>query len=256
MPAKVFISCGQSTPEEIKVAEEVRSWLKSEGYDTFVALDVPTFTELNTQLIRELKSSEYYLFINFPRGQVKPKKGKRFYGGSLYTNQELAVALAFGFEKHMILLNYRKVNAEGVLGFLVSNTKRFSKPRDVLPIVKNEIVRAGWDHSFSRQLQVVGCPIDGLVNYGRSMLQVLPLRIAHLVLRNARDDLTARNCAVRLLTVEEAGLPIKNSPDPTRLKVMEVPGYSLDISPKHEWRFDVLGVDDNQYPNTFLLNSA
>lgn len=69
MSAKVFISCGLSLPEEIKVAEDVSAWLKDEGYDPFVALEVPTFAELNTQLIRELKSSEYYLFINFPRGR-------------------------------------------------------------------------------------------------------------------------------------------------------------------------------------------
>jgi hypothetical protein len=254
MPAKVFISCGLSSPEEIKVAEDARAWLKSQGYNPFVALDVPTFAELNTRLIDELKSSEYYLFINFPRGRVKPTKGKRFYRGSLYTNQELAVALAFGFEKHMILLNHRKIRTEGVLGFLVSNTKTFSKPEDVLPILKNEIVRAGWNPAFSRQLQIIGCPIDGPVPYWRTVLEMKPLRIAHLVVRNARDDLTARNCAVRLLTVEEAGLNTRNSADPTRLKVMEVPGYSLDISPKHEWRFDVFGVDDRVYPHTFLLS--
>lgn len=254
MAAKVFVSCGLSNPEEVKVAEEVRRWLKSEGYDPFVALEVPTFAELNTQLIRELKSSEYYLFINFPRGRVKPKKGKRFYRGSVYTNQELAVALAFGFEKHMILLNHRLVRAEGVLDFLVSNTKPFSKTPDILPIIKREIVRAAWSPSFSKQLQVLGCPKDEPVNYGRAVPQIRSLRIAHLVLRNARDDLTARNCCVRLLTIEESGQPIRNSPDPTRLKVMEVPGYSLDISPKHEWRFDIFGVDDNQYPDTFLLS--
>jgi hypothetical protein len=72
--------------------------------------------------------------------------------------------------------------------------------------------------------------------------------------RNERDDLTARNCAVRLLTIEEAGLPLMNSPDPTRLKVMEVPAYSLDISPNHGWRFDIFGVDDSRYPHTVLLS--
>jgi len=35
---------------------------------------------------------------------------------------------------------------------------------------------------------------------------------------------------------------------------MEVPGYSLDISPKHEWRFDIFRVDDDNYPQTFLLS--
>jgi hypothetical protein len=254
MPAKVFISCGQSAPEELKVARNVSEWLKKQGYLTYVALDVPTFAELNTQLIGELKSSEYYLFINFARERVKPKKGKRFFRGSVYTNQELAVALAFGFEKHMILLNHGKVQPEGVLGFLLSNTERFSRPADVLLIVQREVIRAGWNPRFSKQLQIIDCPVDGPVAYSRRIGESRPLRIAHLTVRNGRDDLTARNCAVRLLSVEEAGSPERQSTDPTRLKVMEVPGYSLDISPKHQWRLDIFGVDDNQYPRTFLLS--
>jgi hypothetical protein len=140
------------------------------------------------------------------------------------------------------------------MGFLVSNTEQFSKSADVLTIVQKEVVRAGWNPHFSKQLQIIDCPVDGPVAYGQSTGGIRRLRIAHLTLKNARDDLTARNCAVRLLALEEGALPERQSPDPTRLKVMEVPGYSIDISPKHQWRFDIFGVDDDHYPQTFLLS--
>lgn len=136
--------------------------------------------------------------------------------GSVYANQELAVALAFGFEKHMILLNNRKVEPEGVLSFLVSNTEQFSRPTDILRIPRKEVFRAGWDPLFSRQLQIIDCRVDDPVPYCRPIGGMRRLRIAHLVLRNARDDLTARGCVARLLAVQEVGSPERQSPDPTR----------------------------------------
>jgi len=65
MPAKVFISCGQSVPEELKVARQVSEWLNKQGYRTCVALDAPTFAELNTQVISELKGFGIFSFYQF-----------------------------------------------------------------------------------------------------------------------------------------------------------------------------------------------
>jgi hypothetical protein len=92
MPAKVFISSGQA-PKERSMVDQISEWLKDEGYNTYVATDVQTIPELNSQILGALKSSDYFLFINLPRETVRPKKDGRIYRGSFYCNQELAGCL-------------------------------------------------------------------------------------------------------------------------------------------------------------------
>ena len=76
MSAKVFISCGQSTKEEKQAAKDVETWFKAKGFHPYVARKVITgITDLNRWVIEELKSSDYFVFINFAREEISSSTG-------------------------------------------------------------------------------------------------------------------------------------------------------------------------------------
>jgi hypothetical protein len=151
MPGKVFISCGQASEAERVVARELATWFASEGFAPYVATQVQSIPDLNSGLIGELKRSDFYFFINFRREKIITGKARSLYRGSLYTNQELAVAYALGFE-HMLFLNQKGAERGGMFGTIVSNAPEFDKLDEMLPAVKRMVAQARWKPAFSRQL--------------------------------------------------------------------------------------------------------
>jgi hypothetical protein len=69
MKSKVFLSCGQRAGER-DVALRVGKLLETRGFDVYIAIDVQTILEINTGIIRELKDSDCYLFVNFVREPI------------------------------------------------------------------------------------------------------------------------------------------------------------------------------------------
>ena len=67
MPGRVFVSCGQKTDEERKAARTISDWLRTVGFDPYVATQVQTILDLNGEVIGQLKRSDFYLFVNFRR---------------------------------------------------------------------------------------------------------------------------------------------------------------------------------------------
>lgn len=256
MPAKVFISCGQAPDEEQKMAKELSDWFDREGYKPYVATQVPTIPEINNEILSELKSSDYYLFINLQRETVNPRDPGQdtFRRGSMYTNQELAVAVAFGFDR-LILLNQKTVRPEGILAYMGVNTTRFNSIADVLAAVKSEVSRAGWEKTFSRHLKVENIWIDSTsIPYGdhSTILFPRPSFIGHVEVSNRRPDIAALNCAIRLVSIESSGSGKQASPDQSRLKATGRLGYDQAIWPKSKGSFDLFGINANQFPETYL----
>ena len=56
--------------------------------------------DLNGEIILELNQADYYLLINFRRGQPLDSNE---YGGSLFAHREIAVRYATGLEKMLSL---------------------------------------------------------------------------------------------------------------------------------------------------------
>ena len=111
--AKVFISCGQSSKRERDAAAQIKDRLKREGYETYVAIEKQNMDDIFSGIIKHLKLSDYYLFIDFAREAVFPidksfkpnnlKKCPR--RGSLFTHQELAIAAILEFENSILGLS-------------------------------------------------------------------------------------------------------------------------------------------------------
>ena len=248
MAAKVFISCGQASPEERDVAQSLAGWFTSQGYFPYVAIQVQSILDLNASIIGELKTSDYYLFINFKRDQLS-----NGYRGSLFTNQELAIAYALGFE-HMLLLNQHGVKREGVFGFMVSNIPEFSDYPEVLPSVQNAVSTANWSPDYTRHLSVAGHhftskPFNNIDHTGSRNIRALHVRI-----RNSRIDLGAVGSILRLFAVTNPSNKHFESTDRSQLKASGHPGYSQTIWPNSEAMYDLLAIDMNNQDHVYLLS--
>ena len=90
--SRVFLSCGQRR-EEKEIAGKIAELLENRGFDVYIAIDVQTILEINSGIICELKNSDCYLFVNFRRDPIP-----NGHQGSLFSNQELAIAFSLGFE--------------------------------------------------------------------------------------------------------------------------------------------------------------
>jgi hypothetical protein len=99
MPGKVFISCGQRDRERT-IAERIAELLRSSEFnlDPYLAFRTQSLSDILT-ITEELRSSDYYLFVDFQRAPTGPQD----LPCSLFTHQELALAHHLGF-RDMIAL--------------------------------------------------------------------------------------------------------------------------------------------------------
>src|SRR5690349_20052762 len=111
LKSRVFISCGQSTPEEQQTANKISAMLEERGFAPYVAKNVQTVFEIDSGIIRELKNSDCYLLITFCREKLR----KAEFRGSLFSNQELAIAYALGFEPKILVVIKKESKRKGCL---------------------------------------------------------------------------------------------------------------------------------------------
>ncbi len=256
MAGKVFISCGQANADERQVAARISAWLASQGFDPYVAIQTQSILEVNTGIIRELKSSDLYLFINFRRERIRKRllipSRFDFYRGSVFTNQELAIAFALGFER-MIFINQRGVKRDGLFGYIGSNTPEFTDLNEVLPIVQTAIASAGWHPSYSRNLDIRNLRWNGPIPYGdhtgTRTVKGLLVDVA-----NGRPDVGSSTCVARLASITNNGI-ITPSPDRSHLKCTGFPGYVNVVWPASQVAFDLLSIDMANQSNIFLHSS-
>jgi len=261
MPGKVFISCGQASEAERVVAREVSTWFASEGFAPYIATQVQSIPDLNSGLIGELKRSDFYLFINFRRERLPTGRSKRLFRGSLYANQELAIAYALGFE-HMLFLNQKGAERGGMFGTIVSNAPEFEKLDEVLPTVNRMVAQAKWNPAFSRQLQAVALRwTRKVLTYNDHVSWDGQTDMAHRTkiligkVRNPRSDIGAHDVAMRLKSIVNPDGTASECTDGTPLKVSgQYLSYSQIIWPESTGEFDLLALDAQQ-PTRVFLNS-
>jgi hypothetical protein len=252
MPARVFISCGQGSLEERAAANAVRTWLISEGFDAYVAVNVQTIADLNAGIIGAIRTSDYYLFIDFPREPLVG--GSSLKRGSLYSHQELAIAYALDFE-NILLVKHEDVLDEGVGKFIVSNIPKAKNHTDVLGLVQSAVAKAGWSNTYSRHLSLSrlrwGPPVIYGDHTGRRKMRVL-----HGDIANGRPDSAAFEVVAHLASVRDSGIGgIVDHKDTSVLKASGHIGYAHTIWPKKECSFDLLAINLDR-PHEVFLNSS
>lgn len=165
--SKVFISCGQATGKEKKVSTKIKDWLEDRGYRTYVAIQTHSIQDLNTSIIGNLTSADYYIFIDFRREKIShhPKE----YRGSLFTNQELAIAHYLGFER-VLFFRQSKVRLEGIGKYILSNAIEFNDLDEAMSLVWQEFEKReqsdNWNSHYSRHLVPSAIePVGRLLTY-------------------------------------------------------------------------------------------
>jgi hypothetical protein len=229
MRCKIFVSCGQR-PGEKAVAGEVGKLLHERGFDVYIAIDVQTILEINHGIIGELKNSDCYLFVNFRREQLGDK-----YRGSLFSNQELAIAYALGFER-ILVVNQEGILPEGILGYIGINTETFLGFEDCCATVARALERSGWTPDYSMRLRAGRLRLsDESIRYGN-----LAGRFLYIDIENHRPDIAALEATGRLAEYGPSGQTLQPCGIRSPLKATGRPGFSHTIFPKSHEAFDLL----------------
>jgi hypothetical protein len=243
--AQIFLSCGQR-PSERDTAEALRNELCSAGFDVYVAVRAQSTEDLNSGIIRQLKRSDYYIFVDFAREDV----GGGLARGSLFTNQELAIAHVLGFE-NVLFFQQSGVKLEGLLRYMGSNATKFDAPGELPALVVAAVAERQWSSHYSRHLSVTRLRCSEVIPYGQ-----IVGRFLYIDVENRRTDVAAFETVARLLAFESNGSGLNPSPIRSPLKVTgSLLAYEQTIWPNDFGAFDLLALDAAD-PTRVYLNSA
>lgn len=219
LKAKVFISCGQKKDtEEVKVARAIEKVVSDMGFDAYLAVQEQTLRGLKENIFSQLTSSEYFLFVDFPREQFANSPEHR---GSLFSHQELAIASYLDLE--VIAFQQRGVKAlDGMLGALQVNPILFEDPKQLPKMVWEQIENAGWRADWKNALRIVRDPREfddaRIVNQPGQPTA----RFFHLTIENLNRRKVATNCSAYVEAIKELRT---NSPVPFRTAELKWAGY-------------------------------
>lgn len=254
MPGKVFISCGQHTTTERQIAQDIATWLQRHGFSPYVAIQAQSIQDVNAGIIGRLRDSDYYIFIDFEREKLPCGRSR----GSLFTNQELAIAYVMGFDQ-VLFLRHRNIRLEGIAAYILSNAKEFDDPNDVPAIIKNEVAIRSWSPSYSRHLIVESSQWHPqAIFYGDhpTLHGQRWERILHVRIRNCRHDKGAIQTTARLSSITNEAGNRWESPDLNDLKWAGQVGYARTIRPGDSERIDAFALDANHLTHVYLHSAA
>jgi len=258
MAGKVFISCGQRGCE-VEIASKLSKWLESVGYSPYIAIEAQSIQDVNSGIIDELERSDFYIFIDFRRDKIDCKKFQGVYRGSLFTNQELAIAYYLKFEK-AIFFQQNGILREGLLKYMASNATEFSGENDLLEKVQKAVKDreriGGWNSAYSRHLIAGRNNLSNEISSHRDHLQNIfnNCKILQKQIINNRDDKATLHSAARLEKIKFNGIEIP-VPDRTLLKATDLPSFDQPIWPKSYCTFDLLLISRNEPMNLYLMSA-
>jgi hypothetical protein len=234
---KVFISCGQRKGREKNIATKVGNLLDKLGFGFYIAVNVQGLNDI-MKITDELRSSDYYLFIDFLR-KKKCLSRKKEIPLSLFSHQELALAYNLGFEE-VIVLKEKGSPMEGFLQYTQSNPEYFGNDEEVLSKVEQLILEHKWNKNYSRNLCVDSLQFVGPLTYsdhtGISQEFVWQVKINNHRLDSAAVDTT---CILDSIEVNGVKQPVI---DRSKLKWAGQIGYEKTILPKDFGISDIFSI--------------
>jgi hypothetical protein len=251
MVGRVFISCGQGSPRERKIAEKIRELLEDKdkfNLKGYLAFKIQGLNDI-MNITEELRASDYYLFIDFHRKKkfIEFLRRKESLPCSLFTHQELALAQHLEF-KEIIAFRERGAPLEGFLRYLQANPETFKDEKDLLNKVEKAVRQRGWNKNYSRNLILAGIevvpktPADVLTYSDHHNAQHREY-IWHAKIENRRPDAAAFNTICILESIESADRTETESNDRNPLKwVGRVAAYETTILPKDSVEVDIFAI--------------
>jgi hypothetical protein len=196
--AKVFISCGQrKEKEEIQIAQAIKKVLEDDlGFDTYIAVQEQTLRGLKENIFSQLTSSEYFLFVDFPREQFANSEEHR---GSLFSHQEMAIASYLDLP--VIAFQQKGVKQlDGMLSILQVNAIPFEDATKLSDMVREQVQKAGWLSNWKNALSIERDPRqfdDALTSGGKGLLA----RFFQLNVKNLNPYKLALNCTAYIESI-------------------------------------------------------
>jgi hypothetical protein len=242
MAGLVFVSCGQGSGREQRIARRIKRILRDEFHlDPYVATDVQGLNDI-MKITEQLRSSDYYLFVDFFRKKTDLPI-------SLFTHQELALAHHLGFTD-IIVLKEKGTPSEGFLRYLQTNPADFDGEDDLFSKVRRMVRQRQWKRTYSRNLVVeeVGfsAPFLYTDHTGSSLEVVWRVRV-----NNLRPDVAAVGSVCILDRFERKGGRQHVLHDRSYLKWCGQVGYERTILPLDHGDIDLLAIRPGQ-PGIFL----
>ena len=264
--ARVFISCGQreksvleivtvenspQTTPELTIARKILEKLQKLGYEPYLALEQQTLQGVKEGIFENLRNTEYFLFIDFQReglfkdGTINFDSGE--HRGSLFSNEELAIATFLGYE--VLAFQEKGVKKEdGILKFVQTNCKSFSNRNRLVKAVVAE-VRKKWTPNWRNELAIepvvhfddgVLNPVEGLGKY------------FHITVTNKHKDKVARNCVSYVERIRNLVTGELRVLEYVELKWKGVITVGVTIPPKSQRHLDAFHINYSM-PNTARL---
>lgn len=196
--AKVFISCGQREEMgEFQVAQDIAKVLQDDfSFDTYVAVHRQSLNGLKENILAQLSSSEYFLFVDFTREQFANSEEHR---GSLFSNQELAIASYLNVP--VIAFQQKGVKQlDGMLSILQANAIPFDDSAKLPDMVREQVKKAGWHTNWKNALRIEREPgqyDDAFTGGGSGPLA----RFFHLNVSNLNPHKIALNCTAYIESI-------------------------------------------------------
>jgi hypothetical protein len=191
LKAKVFISCGQRRDaEEVEVARAIAKVLEDLGFDPYIAIQEQTLRGLKENIFSQLTTSEYLLFVDFPREKFADSSERR---GSLFSHQELAIASYLDLP--VIAFQQKGVKPlDGMLGILQANAIPFDDAKKLPEMVRQQVDKAGWRADWKNALAIRRTPAE----FDDARIVNQPgqpnARFFHLTVENLNPYKPAVNC--------------------------------------------------------------
>jgi hypothetical protein len=184
---------------------------------------------LKENILAQLASSEYFLFIDFKREKLETSDLHR---GSLFCHQELAIASFL--DMPLIAFQENGVKREdGLLGFLQSNSIMFADKLTLPDVVADTVKARDWNPNWKNALVLER--ETGQFTDARQYPEGIDARFFHVKVRNQNPYRQARSCYAYVKAIENLGTHA----------VLELSGKSVEL----KWAGYVL-------PNALILPSS
>jgi hypothetical protein len=212
MQAQIFLSCGQNPDyDEPAFFNLVEQKIKSLEFDCYVAAHKQSPRSIRENVFKQLEESDYFVFIDFKREKLEKTpsfwkqllrllsyKPSKIHRGSLFTNQELA--LASFLEMEIMLFQEDGVQQrDGMLSAIQGNTIPFSNRNDLPALIAKQIKQRNWTIQTRNTLTLSVYPHSHALRQRDDRI-VKPF---HIKVENLHHRKAARNCFTYLDEVVE-----------------------------------------------------
>ena len=137
LPRQVFISCSQVAEEEIALGKEIEARVSAlPGFRGYFAQNQDSWAGVTDHILRALYESVALICVMHHRGQVVGREGRMLLRGSVWIEQEIAIAALMEqvLDQRIVVRLYceKGIAVEGLRRQIMVHPVSFEKPQEVL----------------------------------------------------------------------------------------------------------------------------